>query len=130
MYILDSENRGSVRFFLSTTTKTPHYFDCEELVQDLPRFRFSTPQNLPLKAERHLYLGVYSRYSQPVSIKAAYAPKEVQKRKVRKGLDYDYLANKGRRNNPLGEIVEKLQIIEANSGNGKSVAGKGSPKLT
>ena len=60
-------------------------------------------------------------------MKAVYAPKDVEKRKVRKGLDYEYLAGKGRKNNPLGDIVEKLQALEAGAvGNAlnKSKGGK------
>lgn len=67
-----------------------------------------------------------------MSVKAVYAPKDTEKRKVRKGLDYDYLAGKGRKNNPLGEIVEKLQALEANAvgaGQNKSKGGKRSHPL-
>jgi hypothetical protein len=55
-----------------------------------------------------------------------YAHKDTEKRKTRKGLDYEFLAQKGRRKNPLGDVVEKLQAQEAMNGQSQNKSTKGS----
>lgn len=69
VYILDNENRGQINVFLSLSCRTPNYEECDEMYEDESKIRFVIDPAHPAKT---LFLGFWSKYSQPISIKPVY----------------------------------------------------------
>lgn len=85
IYILDNENRENIRVYLSTQCQTPNYLDCEEEFRDdqVYHIRYAIK---PESRSDGLYLGINSRYSQPISIKPVYGEIMADKRSVGRRL--------------------------------------------
>jgi hypothetical protein len=71
IYILDNENRENIRVYLSTQCDTPNSLDCEEEFKDHQVYYIRYLINPESKATT-IYMGINSRYSQPISIKPVF----------------------------------------------------------
>lgn len=104
LYILDNENKGQIKVYISTLYKMPNYMECEDSFEDEQKIRFVINPDSPAK---FLYLGVCSRYSQPISIKPIYGQFAVAKQKKRRPAftSQHLIAEKAKKSKP--DIFQK-----------------------
>jgi hypothetical protein len=82
----------------------PNYLECDDVFEDVSKIKFTINPDHPAK---NLYIGVSSRYSQPISLKPIYGEFIVPKQRKKK-LHYstrDTLEEQGRK--PKPDIFQK-----------------------